>query len=139
MSEKIVRYLLDDMEENEIDADAGTVQFGIDGQNYEIDLCNKNATKLRSFLEPFKANARPAGTGKKPSLKLANRVATHSSGRGGEPSGYNKEQLAAIREWGRRNGWPDLSDKGRIPGIILDAFEQKHQEQGAGAKMVFSS
>lgn len=104
--------LLDDLESSEVDADAGTVHFALEGQEYEIDLSVKNATKLRSVLQPFITAARRPST---PQRKKTNSHASVAS-----------EQLQAIREWARRNGH-QVSDKGRIPGEIMHAFEaQQH-------------
>ena len=32
--------------------------------------------------------------------------------------------MQAIREWGRANGW-EVSDRGRIPGALLEAYNSK--------------
>jgi hypothetical protein len=40
---------------------AETVQFGIDGVNYEIDLSLLNGAKLRGVLEPWMDKARKQG------------------------------------------------------------------------------
>lgn len=32
------------------------------------------------------------------------------------------EYLASLREWGRANGWPSLSDRGRVPGKVEKAY-----------------
>jgi len=103
--------LMDDLEDGVV-ADARVI-FGIDGKMYEIDLSAKNATKLRGFLAQYVDRARP------------HRVPapTVSVSRPGGKSGYNREQLSAVRQWARRNGYPDLSDRGKIPGTVLVAFE----------------
>jgi hypothetical protein len=101
---------LDDLEEGEIPADAGTVHFSLEGQEYEIDLCETNAIKLRGSLAPFIAAARrPVTATRKRS------PSTHSA--------VASEQLTAIREWARRNGH-EVADKGRIPADVMIAFEQ---------------
>ena len=122
MAEKIIRTLIDDMETDEVDADAGTVSFGLDGRNYEIDLSRKNATRLRTFLQEFIDHARPAGR-----TKGQVKAVTTPPRKAGAPSGYNREQLSAIRHWARRNGYPDLSSKGRVPAEIIEAYENAHE------------
>jgi len=32
--------------------------------------------------------------------------------------------LQAVREWGRANGWPELSDRGRVPAAVEKAYGQ---------------
>jgi hypothetical protein len=119
MAEKIIRVLLDDMEGGDAEA-TGTVRFGLDGKSYEIDLSEKNQAKLRGCLQPFIDNARPAG----------GKATKQPVQRSGGPSGYGREQLAAIRDWARRNGWPELSDKGRVPAEVLAAFETQPTGNG---------
>ena len=38
-----------------------TVEFGIDGKSYEIDLSDANAAKLRDALAPYLGHARRTG------------------------------------------------------------------------------
>ena len=45
MAQKVVVSLVDDLDETEADE---TVEFGIDGATYEIDLSDSNAAKLRT-------------------------------------------------------------------------------------------
>lgn len=122
MSEKIVRLLMDDLEEDEVEATAGTVQFPTLDGTYEIDLSKKNAGKLRddieaarAILEPYVKHARLAGKPRAKTKTIPSRVG----------SGYDREQLVAIRHWARRNGWPNVSDRGRVPADALAAFEQQ--------------
>jgi hypothetical protein len=37
----------------------------------------------------------------------------------------NREQTRAIRDWARQNGY-ELSDRGRIPSTVIEAFEAAH-------------
>lgn len=43
---------------------ASTVQFGLDGKQYEVDLTESNAAALRSQLAPYANVARQVGKGK---------------------------------------------------------------------------
>ncbi|WP_420029362.1 histone-like nucleoid-structuring protein Lsr2 [Mycobacterium intracellulare] len=110
----------------ETEADAGRIEFSLEGTDYEIDLSTKWATKLRGALKPFIANARVVGkssarnrTPRPRGSVNGARVQTPLS------SGMDREQLAEIREWARKNGWPNLSDKGRIPFDVLQAHEER--------------
>ena len=49
--------LIDDLDGDTADE---TVEFGIDGKNYEIDLSKSNAEKLRDALASYVAAARRA-------------------------------------------------------------------------------
>ncbi|MBV8929391.1 MAG: Lsr2 family protein [Mycobacteriaceae bacterium] len=87
-----------------------TVGFAVDGVNYEIDLAEENAGKLRSVLAPWIASARRV-SGRKSRL-AASRNARADRG-----------QSATIREWARRQGL-DISTRGRIPRSVLDAYQK---------------
>ena len=58
MAKKVTVTLVDDFD-GEGAADE-TVEFGLDGVTYEIDLSTKNATKLRNDLKQWVAS-RPSG------------------------------------------------------------------------------
>jgi len=50
MAKKVTVSLIDDFDGKQAD---GTVQFGLDGVSYEIDLSEKNAKKMREGLRPW--------------------------------------------------------------------------------------
>ena len=50
MAQKVQVILVDDLDGGEAEE---TVKFGLDGANYEIDLSNSNAQKLRSALAQY--------------------------------------------------------------------------------------
>lgn len=106
MAQKTIVQLIDDLDGG---AATETVQFGLDGTQYEIDLSEKNASKLRDVMASYVAHARRASRG----------VAT--TRRATRPARSDREQTAAIREWARKNGYR-IGDKGRIPSNILDAY-----------------
>jgi len=108
MAKKVTVTLVDDFD-GEGAADE-TVEFGLDGVTYEIDLSTKNATKLRSDLKQWVGAGRRVG---------GRRRGRSSSGRG--RGAIDREQSAAIREWARRNGH-NVSTRGRIPADVIDAF-----------------
>jgi hypothetical protein len=94
---------------------AETVQFGLDGSQYEIDLTAKNAAKLRDALAAYVANARRARGGRTaPAARRTTRSARS-----------DREQLQAVREWARKNGYK-VGDKGRIPGQVLEAYNAQN-------------
>jgi len=113
MAKQIITVLTDDLDGGDADR---TVEFGFDGVNYTIDLSEKNAGKLRKALDPYLAVASKAGrngtNGRVPA-----RVAA-------APSRSNRDQNQAIREWATKNGY-EVSERGRIPATIVEAFHAK--------------
>lgn len=104
--------LIDDLNGEEANE---TVEFGLDGKNYEIDLTTKNAEELRDALAPFVGVAR-RNTGRRRAG-----VAAPSTRRGP----IDREQNQAIREWARKREMK-ISDRGRIPAGVLDAYHREH-------------
>lgn len=100
-----VKIILED------DLDGGpaeeTVRFGLDGAQYEIDLSEENAAKLRDAVRPFIAKARRAQSKQAP--KQA------------RPTGKSNPDTAAIRQWARENGY-QVSDRGRIHQDVQKAY-----------------
>ena len=85
-----------------------TVQFGLDGRQYEIDLSTANAEKLREALRPF------ASSGRRAQSKSTRTTGTRSS-TGGNP------ETSKIRAWAKENGY-EVSDRGRISSEIRSAY-----------------
>ena len=106
--------LIDDLDGDTADE---TVEFGIDGKNYEIDLSKTNAERLRDALASYVAAARRAGGGRR-------RGASAGSAPARRPS-IDREQNQAIRDWARKRGMK-VSDRGRIPAEVLDAYHQEN-------------
>lgn len=59
MAKKVTVTLVDDFDGSGAADD--TVEFGLDGVTYEIDLSTKNATKLRGDLKQWVAAGRRVG------------------------------------------------------------------------------
>ena len=113
MARKVVTTLVDDIDGVVIEEGKGeTVPFALDGVNYEIDLSDANAAKLRESLDTYVDRAR--------------RVGRASSGRaaGGarrSSSSAPKEDLGAAREWLREHGHK-VSERGRISADLLEEY-----------------
>lgn len=105
--------LIDDLDGDTADE---TVEFSIDGRTYEIDLSKGNAGKLRDALASYVAAARRAG-GRRRSSSAASAPARRPS--------IDREQNQAIRGWARKRGMK-VSDRGRIPAEVLDAYHQEN-------------
>lgn len=123
MAQKVLVQLVDDLDGTS-STDISTVTFGLDGVTYEIDLNEDNASNLRNNLAEFIASARRTGGRVK-------RGGSPAAGSGG--SGRNREQTQAIREWAKKNGH-DVSDRGRIPAAVIEAFEAAQASPAKGRK-----
>ena len=65
MAQKIVTQLVDDIDGTTLDNGlGGTVEFMLDGNDYEIDLCNDHASQLRATLETYLAAGRRSSRSK---------------------------------------------------------------------------
>jgi len=84
-----------------------TVQFGLGGAQYEIDLNKKNARAFRKKLAPFVEHARKAGPGQR---------------RGPARTASSRQHSADVRAWAKAAGLP-VSDRGRIPASVADQYE----------------
>ena len=114
MAQKVTVTLVDDLDGSTAEE---TVEFGLDGVAYTIDLSSGNAGKLRDVLADFVGGARRAG-GRK-------RVGPgRPAGVKARPASADREQNQAIREWARKQGMK-VSDRGRIPAEVLDAYHQQ--------------
>jgi hypothetical protein len=117
MARKVQVILSDDLDED-LPADE-TVSFSLDGTNYEIDLSDKNATELRDAFSRYVQAARKVGRG---SGRASGGGRSRATGGGGR---MDREQAGAIRDWARKNGH-NVSDRGRIPASVVEAYEAAH-------------
>lgn len=94
----------------EDDLDGGpadeTVRFGVGGAEYEIDLSEKNAAKLRKQLAPFVDHARRASSQPHRPVRTA----------------ASRRRSRDIRSWAQAQGI-ELSERGRIPAGIAAQYE----------------
>jgi hypothetical protein len=111
MAKQIITVLTDDLDGGDADR---TIEFGLDGVTYTIDLSEKNAGKLRKALDPYLAAAARVG-------RTNGRVVSRAAA---APSRANRDQNQAIREWATKNGY-EVSERGRIPSSIVEAFHAK--------------
>jgi hypothetical protein len=96
MAQKIEAVLVDDLTGEPA---AETVQFGLEGRHYEIDLTTAHAQQLRAELEAYVRGARPVAPPRP------------------------KQNAAVIRTWARQNGY-QVSDRGRIHRDVIAAYRQ---------------
>jgi hypothetical protein len=91
----------------------GTMQFGLDGTTYDIDLTQEHAAELRELLAPYIAGGRRRVKDGKNSI--APRAASTKS---------DKAELAAIRAWATEHDIA-VSDRGRISQAVREAYEAR--------------
>lgn len=134
--------LVDDVDK-ETDAD-DTVTFALGRQEYEIDLCEANADALKAELAWWIQFARKKGTAPKSLPKKAQHqhqsepepAPTDEWWRAPEGASQAEQERyhnmrIEIREWGLRNGWPTLGDRGRLPRALYAKWWSVHQRHRA--------
>lgn len=113
MAKQTTVTLIDDIDGSEAEEQ---VEFAIDGKSYEIDLSAANGARLRDALAPFVSAARRTST-----RRSSGGSAAAASSR---PS-TDRELNQAIREWAQKEGMK-ISERGRIPSNVLEAYHQNH-------------
>ncbi|MEI6622027.1 MAG: Lsr2 family protein [Actinomycetes bacterium] len=103
MSQKIQVLLVDDLDGGVAEE---TVSFGLDGDDYEIDLSCEHAAALRAGLQDYLGAARRVNR---------RRAAGKRSSAGGPDT-------AAVRAWARDNGI-SVSARGRVSAEVVAQYE----------------
>src|SRR4051794_10092709 len=107
MAKKVVVTLVDDLTGEPADT---TVRFGLDSREYELDLTDANAEKLRDILTLYIAAARKVSVGHR------------ATGAAEKPAGpFSGFDPAAVRAWAAGNGYT-VSARGRIRAEVVEAF-----------------
>jgi hypothetical protein len=83
-----------------------TVEFGIDGRTYAVDLSARHAAEFRRQLARFVEHARPA----------------RSRARGTVRTAASRQRGRQIRAWAEQQGFP-IAEHGRLPGDIVHQYE----------------
>jgi len=100
VAQNVQTLFIDDLDGSEAE---GTVRFGLDGTNYEIDLNARHAQALRDALACYgRAARRPARGGRRAS-----------------PSGVDRTE---VREWAKAQGIA-VKDRGRVPAELVVKFK----------------
>ncbi|NGN91635.1 Lsr2 family protein [Nocardioides sp. KC13] len=108
MAKKVQIILEDDIDGSEA---AETVSFALDGTNYEIDLSEANAAKLRDSLALF--------------IGHAQKITGRRGGGAKKAAASGGSTPKVMREWAKANGYT-VPDRGRIPAEVREAFEAAH-------------
>ncbi len=108
MSKRVIVELVDDLDGQPIASEGGgTVQFALQGKQYELDLSASNLAKLESAVAPFIKVARASKVTASASATPRRRKST--------------TELAEIREWARSQGM-SVSGYGRVPAEVREAY-----------------
>jgi len=91
---------------------AGTVQFGLDGTLYEVDLTEAEQNALRNAVAQYVVVARKLS---KPAAAGGSRTM-----RSGAPS------PGEVRAWAVENGH-EVTLRGRIPALVQEAYAAAHE------------
>jgi Lsr2 len=118
VAQKVTVSLIDDLDGDRADE---TVEFGLDGKSYEIDLSSDNAGRLRDALADYVGAARRPGSRRRSSGSSAVAAVAAANRR----PAVDREQNQAIRDWARKRGMK-VSDRGRIPADVLESYHQEN-------------
>ncbi|HEX6524322.1 MAG TPA: Lsr2 family protein [Streptosporangiaceae bacterium] len=106
VAQKVMTTFVDDIDGSEAE---GTVRFGLDGAEYEIDLNAKHADALRKSLARYVDAARKSSGSRRPARR----------GRRVSANGLNSTE---VREWAKSQGI-DVKERGRIPAELVVKFK----------------
>lgn len=114
--------LVDDISGDEADE---TVDFGLDGRLFEIDLTSAHADRLRAGLAPFVSAARPSDSpgARRSRGRAAAQPAAPAASPGTGSDAATREHNRAVRAWARENGFT-VSERGRIPSEVVEAYRR---------------
>jgi hypothetical protein len=107
MARKTIVILSDDLDGSEANE---TIQFALDGTEYEIDLNESNAAELRNAFSPFTDVARKASSGR---------------GRSARKSSATGVDSKTVRLWAIENGF-QVNTRGRIQSDIVEKYQAAH-------------
>lgn len=119
MAKRLISHTVfeDDLTGQEVEEGAlNTLRFTIEGVQYEIDLIDANADKMRAAFGPYISAAKRIGGRKTPAIKA---TPASSNGTG------SKSESKQIREWARTNDI-EVPERGRIPDAVREQFELAH-------------
>jgi hypothetical protein len=108
MAQKIQTLFIDDIDGGEAE---GTVRFGLDGADYEIDLSAAHSKALRTTAEKYISAGRKVGG---PARRRGSGSGRKNSAGGPSPS--------EVREWAKAQGI-EVRDRGRVPSELVVRFQ----------------
>jgi hypothetical protein len=118
MAQKVIRQFVDDIDGSEAER---TFSFAVDGTHYEIDLSSENIQEFNEAIAGFVESARKVKA-KSDGRRVRKISSTHRG------TAQSREQIQAVRQWARQHGHT-ISNRGRIPASIQQAFDQAHHNR----------
>lgn len=106
MAQKVQTLFIDDLDGSEAE---GTIHFGLDGTEYEIDLNGKHAEALRKALARYVEAARRTSGSRRP-------------GRNSRRSAASGLNTTEVREWAKSQGM-EVKERGRVPAELVVKFK----------------
>lgn len=117
-----------------------TIRFGLDGRAFEIDLNPEHADEFREVVERYAQVARPSefaakvkrnsGGGQK--VRREPRVSKYEAKEPEPPQHEEPVPPPDLRSWARAQGFT-VGDRGRVSGLIREAYRQFLSESGNDA------
>lgn len=117
MARETIQVYFDDLTGEPVEADeVRSIKFAWEGKPLRLDLNEENADKLEEVMKPY--------------LDAATLVTSSEIKKSPKP---RRTDLDAVRSWAREQGMK-VSDRGRVPNRILDAYDNRNKGQDDGAK-----
>lgn len=117
VAQRTVVQLTDDLDGKAIpDGKGETVRFGLDSQDYEIDLGEKNAKALRDIVAKYVDAGRRVGGGSRGGRSRS----SSSSSSASRTRDYDPK---AVRAWAESQGL-EVSQRGRVPSDLVTKFQE---------------
>jgi len=107
VAQKVQTLIVDDLNGS---AAEGTVRFGLDGTDYEIDLNAEHAQAFRGALARYVSAGRRVSGG------------VRRQARGGRRASANGVNSTEVREWAKAQGM-EVKDRGRVPAELVVKFK----------------
>ncbi len=105
MAQQIQTLFIDDIDGGPAE---GTVRFGLDGTDYEIDLSAAHSEELHKVLATYVTHARRAGGAARRGPR----------GRRGDAVLDTRK----VREWAKAEGI-DIKERGRVPAEVIEKYK----------------
>jgi hypothetical protein len=107
MAQRVQTIFTDDLDGSEAE---GTVRFGLDGTDFEIDLNTAHAQELRKVVGKYSTAGRKVGN------------AIRSGRRGSRSGAATGPSISDVREWAKAQGL-EVKDRGRVPAELVVKFQ----------------
>jgi hypothetical protein len=117
MAQRVNVVLVDDIDGSDA---VETVTFALDGVEYEIDLSDQNAGKLREAMSVYVGHGRRTGGRRRSGSGQSEQKTSRS-----RSASTDGPTASEIREWARANGHT-VPDRGRVSSEVREAYAAAH-------------